>query len=175
MAKLYTSDPHFWHKNIIKYCPETRNFDSVEEMNSTILSNWNAKVKPDDEVYILGDVAFGKNFDFINKLNGRLFLTPGNHDHKLLKECSDKFEHIDKIMEVKDGDYRLILCHYRFYEWDGFYRDNVLHFHGHSHGAIPSTKKAIDIGMDNPLWNFQPVTLEEVLAVLPNLPDHPAL
>lgn len=175
MVQRYTADLHFWHNNIIKYCPETRNFSSVEEMNSAIINNWNAKVQPEDETYIIGDVVFGKNFDIINRLNGTIHLVSGNHDHKLLKEASDKFDKIDKIMEIKDGDHRLVLCHYRFYEWNGFYRDNVLHFHGHSHGAIPSTKKAIDVGLDNPLWNFQPVSLNEILEAIPNLPEHPAL
>jgi calcineurin-like phosphoesterase family protein len=29
----FTADLHFSHKNILKFCPNTRKFDSVERMN----------------------------------------------------------------------------------------------------------------------------------------------
>ena len=56
--KYYTSDIHFGHNKIIDF--EKRPFKSIEEMDNTIINNWNNKVKSTDEVYILGDFAFYK-------------------------------------------------------------------------------------------------------------------
>ena len=39
---FFTSDTHFWHENIIKFC--NRPFSSIEEMNDTIIENWNKVV-----------------------------------------------------------------------------------------------------------------------------------
>ena len=78
----FTSDTHFGHANIIKYCK--RPFNNVDEMNQTIINNWNTVVAPEDEVYHLGDLAFfNKNeklTEMISQLNGTKYLIIGNHD-----------------------------------------------------------------------------------------------
>jgi calcineurin-like phosphoesterase family protein len=44
-------------------------------------SRWNAKVKPDDTVYHLGDVVINrKHLHLVNRLNGKKRLIRGNHD-----------------------------------------------------------------------------------------------
>ena len=53
MNTRFTSDYHFKHANIIKYCH--RPFQNVEEMNETIITNHNARVLEDDMVFDLGD------------------------------------------------------------------------------------------------------------------------
>ena len=52
----YTSDLHLFHDNIIRLC--NRPYKNVYEMNDDIVERWNNKVKPDDDVYILGDMFF---------------------------------------------------------------------------------------------------------------------
>ena len=82
MSKIFiTSDTHFSHKNIIKYC--NRPFSSVEEMNSVLTDNWNSIVSKDDLVIHLGDFSFGRTIESIknhlDKLNGNKILILGNH------------------------------------------------------------------------------------------------
>lgn len=76
-----SSDTHWFHKNIIRYTG--RPFDSVQEMNETMIKRWNSKVKPDDLVIHLGDFALtdlNKLRWLKEQLNGQIFLILGNHD-----------------------------------------------------------------------------------------------
>lgn len=77
----FTSDTHFGHKNILEYEKEARPFETVEEMNETLISNWNDTVRPKDIVWHLGDFAFGRSHvELAGRLNGRKRLIMGNHD-----------------------------------------------------------------------------------------------
>ena len=78
-----TSDLHLNHVNVIKYEPISRPFETVEEMNETIINNWNSVVKEEDTVFILGDLCMGKNTEaaaLVNRLKGKKILVRGNHD-----------------------------------------------------------------------------------------------
>ena len=55
----FTSDTHFGHNNIIKFCK--RPWKTTEEMNEALIERWNSVVKPDDIVFHLGDFAFAAN------------------------------------------------------------------------------------------------------------------
>lgn len=86
----FISDTHFQHKNIAlvftdaKTGKRVRNFNSVQEMDETMIQNWNSVVKYGDIVYHLGDVFFGnaESADkILQRLNGEKKLIMGNHDH----------------------------------------------------------------------------------------------
>lgn len=80
MKIWFTSDHHFWHQNVIKYCG--RPFKDVQEMNEILIANWNSVVMPDDLVYYLGDfsMAFRPVEIYTRRLNGTKILIAGNHD-----------------------------------------------------------------------------------------------
>ena len=81
-----TSDLHFNHNR--EFIWKARGFNSVEEMNETIIERFNSVVQKNDTVYILGDCALGggssetlaANKKLIERLNGRLYIIRGNHD-----------------------------------------------------------------------------------------------
>ena len=82
MKVFVISDTHFNHANVIKYC--NRPFEDVEQMNETLIKNWNETVSNNDVVIHLGDVGFGKKEEIaaiIKRLNGRKILIKGNHDN----------------------------------------------------------------------------------------------
>ena len=86
MVERYViGDLHFGDPNIIHF--ENRPFLMVEEMNRTLIENWNGEVlSADDIVYVIGDF-----FDFthiseenaqkiLKQLRGHIILIAGNHD-----------------------------------------------------------------------------------------------
>jgi predicted phosphohydrolase len=79
LSYYVTSDTHFSHANIIRYC--NRPFSSVEEMNAAMIDNWNSEVSAGDVVLHLGDVGFGPaGLACIQQCRGRKILIRGNHD-----------------------------------------------------------------------------------------------
>lgn len=53
----FTSDNHFNHENVIRYC--NRPFSGVQDMNAAMIKNWNARVRPQDFIFCVGDFGFG--------------------------------------------------------------------------------------------------------------------
>lgn len=70
---FYISDTHFGHENIIKIC--NRPYQNIQEMNEDIIKRWNNKVKPEDNVYFLGDFTYKTSscdaIEVLKRLNGK--------------------------------------------------------------------------------------------------------
>lgn len=151
----FTSDTHFWHKNILKY---GRDFKTVEDMNNTLIQNWNVRVKNNDEVWFLGDFAFRNEYDTLQQLNGKKHLIVGNHDRKT--KLIAGWESVDYYKEISVDGRRIVLFHYPIASWNCAHH-GALHFHGHCHGNFKSLDTRIDVGVD--CWEYKPVTLNEIL------------
>ncbi len=85
MTTFWTSDPHFGHVRIIDLCG--RPFDSVTEMNDTIVSNFNERATEDDRIMLLGDACMGKldeSLKMIDAIRAKVVLVVGNHDRPSL-------------------------------------------------------------------------------------------
>lgn len=156
MKTYITSDLHFGHKNIMKFCPVTRaRYDNdVAYMNETMILEWNEVVDHDDTVYILGDVAFTSGSDagrIINRLHGSKILIEGNHDRKTLLDSTfrNAFAEVHKYLDINVGATKVVMFHYPIAEWDQMHRGSV-HFHGHLHGNTSGLEKfrCKDVGMD---------------------------
>jgi calcineurin-like phosphoesterase family protein len=167
MKYFYSSDHHFDHRNIVRLC--NRPFETLEDMQQTMIDNWNSVVGQNDRVYILGDFAFSqKTFEIIvPKLKGYKTFIKGNHDRKALKKCKfDVTQYVsildDSIHNVMDNNRKVILCHYPLYEWEDSYKGSI-HLFGHCHSNIGVNPRnnAYDVGVD--CWNFTPKTLDEIV------------
>ena len=170
---FFTSDHHFFHTNIIKF--SNRPFADVDEMNQVMIERWNEKVKPDDEVYYLGDFALTKDkeavADVLDQLNGTKYLICGNHEGpalsnpKKFKWIKDYFELKVKDPDVKNGVQRIILFHYAMRVWRSDFR-GTWHLYGHSHGNLPDKedKLCFDVGVDN--HDFYPLSYQEVKDIM---------
>lgn len=146
MKTWITSDLHFGHTNIMKFCPENRgHFKDVTHMNEEMIRMWNEQVKADDTVYILGDVAFCSASDaakIMHRLNGVKILVEGNHDRKALKDESFRscFAEIHKYLDINYDGTKVVMFHYPIMEWDQMHRGAV-HFYGHLHQNASGLEK----------------------------------
>ena len=139
MIDYITSDLHLGHENIIEYC--NRPFDSLEEMNQTLITNWNQTISPSDKVLFLGDLAMAPKEQAINyfrQLNGNITFIRGNHDGDNLDETIQVFE----TVTFKNKGIRYICSHYpKFPPTENHLTYNL---HGHTHNNETD---------DYPFWN----------------------
>ena len=171
----FTSDTHFGHENIIRYC--NRPFRNAEEMNAELIRRWRETVPEDGIVFHLGDFAHGNARlwnDILSALTGRKYLILGNHDMKALRQgYMGRFEHVAQQMTIRVGGQAIVLNHNPFLCYGGSYRD-VWQLFGHVHSG-PASHTGLDhprlkilfplqydVGVDNN--DFRPISFAEVKA-----------
>lgn len=111
---FFTSDTHFFHDRIISHA--NRPFANVDEMNATLIRNWNKVVPRDGIVFHLGDFCMGTVAQWnsiLDQLKGKIFLVAGNHDIALINSpVMKRFEGVDCEMDIVVGGQKLILNHF---------------------------------------------------------------
>lgn len=163
MRTYFTSDTHFGHAGMMSpRMNRPRSFPSVEAMNEAMLQFWNNRVRPGDEIYHLGDFAYGASAamcrETFSRLNGRKHLILGNHDAARTTSLP-WYSQQQMAAPVVEG-VRIVLCHYALRTWEGLHR-GAIHAYGHSHGSLPGTARSLDVGVDD--WGFRVVTMSEIL------------
>ena len=173
---FFTSDLHFSHANIIKYCD--RPFYSAGEMDAAMIANWNNVVGEEDIVFILGDFCFGSTqtwLHFLRRLNGKKYLTQGNHDKGIpVTELVFVYPLMNLWIkgddEISDGQ-RITCCHYPMLSWYQSHRGSW-QLYGHVHGRLSNknvkessiTPNQLDVGVD--VHNFTPISYEQVKTII---------
>lgn len=111
-----TSDWHFGHDR--EFIWKARDFASVEDMNEHIIAAHNTMVKPDDDVYVLGDLMLGdstKGIECIKRMNGKLHIVRGNHDTdnrwKMYSELPNVVE-MDNAIYFKYKKHHFYMSHF---------------------------------------------------------------
>jgi calcineurin-like phosphoesterase family protein len=167
MTVYLSADSHFSHTNILKFC--NRPFANIDEMNSALVTNWNAVVTDDDSVWHLGDFCWHGSEHFFHRLNGKKHLIIGNHDGRktltLPWASQPRDYHEMKLIDGEGISHELVLSHYPFEEWNRYYKGSI-HLYGHVHARKLNdcSKPRFDVGVDN--CNFAPITLDQILARL---------
>lgn len=166
MSYFFSADEHYNHRNIIKYC--NRPFDTVEEMDETMINNHNSVVGKNDTVIHAGDFTLLKHKriiyeKYINRLNGTHVFLKGSHDYWLPWHKSQQ------VWEKQIGKHYIVVCHYAMRVWHKSHYNSFM-LYGHSHGNLPTQGKQYDVGVDNN--NFYPVSLDQVIDVMNTKPDN---
>lgn len=193
MTTWFTADTHFGHENIIKFC--NRPFSNVEEMNQTIIKNFNSVIDPKDLLVILGDVCMGnirESLALIPKINGHKVLVPGNHDRVwsgYQQSAPKKIEMLTLYNEnglsiwpesafriSTDGSHSYLICHFP-YEGDSQEIERYQQWrpsrsrHPNTwliHGHVHNSWKVKDrqINVGVDVWDFLPVHEDTITEII---------
>ena len=94
MSKVFfIADLHLGHLNMAK----KRGFETAEEHDEHIISQWNKKVSKRDVVWILGDVTMesSKSYPLLNRMNGLKRVILGNHD--MAKDIPELLNYVHSV------------------------------------------------------------------------------
>ncbi len=139
----FIADTHFFDRKIIGY--DRRPFANVEEMNETMIRNWNNTVTDSDTVYLVGDYSYGFGADIVStaqRLKGKKILIRGNHDNDVNLKYS--FVAIYDYLEVKLPEGLIILSHYPLSSFKDMQKGGTIHIYGHVHNSAEA-KVADDV------------------------------
>ncbi len=169
----FTSDLHLGHEKVLSW---RKGFNSVDEMDERLISNWNSRVHRNDFVIITGDLIYKSKRpaeEYLSELKGRKILVKGNHDGYWLKastesRLSEYFEGIYDLYSINRNGVKLRFCHFPMISWEGARHGSIL-ICGHIHdqkgnfeaemfGKVPN---AFNAGVD--INGFVPVTLIELV------------
>ena len=143
--RRYIADMHF-DDDIVNKLMDKRGFETVDEMNEYMISQWNSVVQKRDEVVILGDFIMSKDVkrakEIILRLHGKKFMVLGNHDHVLRKTAFDRtlFQKMSDYMELHDNNRRVVCSHYPIMCYNRQYdlvngKAHSYMLHGHIHAT----------------------------------------
>lgn len=184
MSDIYfTSDLHIGHKHVASI----RGFDTAEHIDFGIYetgpdtdahdewlaANWDATVRPQDQVFVLGDISINGGqhaLDWIASRPGTKHLISGNHDPvhpghrtaaKKLPHWGQYFETIQPFMRRKLMGTNILLSHFPYASFgDGEGREGSrfdqyrlpdmgeLLLHGHTHGTERDHDSMFHVGVD---------------------------
>ena len=188
---FFTSDTHYAHSNICSATTKwegasnmTREFNSLDHMNATLVNNINNKVGEDDILIHLGDWSFG-GFEKVQEFRDRIVcknihLVLGNHDHHIERNkegVQDLFSSVQQYLRLEVrrpvsksmmDRYTFVCMQYPIASWHDM-NQGVIHLHGHVH--LPphlriAEGKAMDVGVDGN--GLEPISLNEVLSIMKN-------
>jgi len=195
----FTSDTHYNHRNICRGTSawkemepgnshqNTRDFESLDKMNYTLIKGINDNVKLDDELWHVGDWSFG-GFDSILQFRSQLVcqnihLVYGNHDHHIENNkngIQGAFKSVQYYKELSLEGQKIILLHYAMRVWNHSHKGSY-HCYGHSHSTLEHSPngKSFDVGVDNAyklFGEYRPFSFKEVQSILSkrntNFVDH---
>lgn len=191
--EFFISDEHYNHIKIIEL--SKRPFESVEEMNETLVNNHNSVVSNDDIVYHGGDICMGiirESIKIIPQLNGTQVLIAGNHDNCFNKTEKSKWikiyldsgiSEIHQVLVLEGDQYKEVggkirIQHFPIKEalkqdndkYDIRYMSHRLSSDGNLHlsGHTHSKEKIAgykNIHIGSDAWNFTPISLDQIISL----------
>lgn len=195
-AIWFTSDLHIGHRK----CAELRGFgDDTEAHDAALAERWDAVVRPEDQVWVLGDVIGRRGheaagLDWVFARPGVKHLIAGNHcpvhpmhsqAYKVLPHWLTVFATVQQSAVRKIAGERVLLSHFPYQnDPDGDHTSVLRHnewrpvdvggwlLHGHTHSTVAQRGRQLHVGVD--AHGLAPVSLswveERIRAGIPPVP-----
>lgn len=170
---FFTADWHLKHKMILSHCPDRKErFGAIDKMANAFIQYHNEVVKPEDEVWHVGDFCWARADQHhfyqttMEKLNGTHHLVLGNHDYcKPFYYVDIGFTSVHTANMIRIGKHKVVMAHDPTV-WNVVKNQGVIVICGHIHlmfKALPK-QKIINCGVD--AWNYRPIQFEQGLELL---------
>ena len=158
MAKLYLcADLHMGHNNITKY---RQGFSSAEEHHNIIFDNVASTVGKRDTLWLLGDIAFTKEWLFkVNEIRcHRKVLILGNHDQSRgisIKDISQVYDDVFALVSHRNYWFSHAPIH------ESEIRNRKACIHGHIHNELINDTRYVNVSIEH--TDYKPITFQEAI------------
>ena len=173
-----SSDYHFNHDK--QFIWKARGFESVEEMNETIVKKNNECVAPEDTLIICGDLMLGgadkleEGLALLNRMNGRKLVIAGNHETINRREAYHRFG--IPVLDAYAFTYRkyhFYASHYQtlcsnYDDGDKPLRARIINLCGHTHTTDPfaDMSKGLIYHVECDAHNCYPISIDKIIEEL---------
>lgn len=189
----FVSDLHLGHRKVA----DLRGFgEDTAAHDAWLAEQWDATVRPDDAVWVLGDLTLGPTayaLEWIRQRPGRKEFITGNHDevhpmhrdaHKHQAEWMVVFASVQMAARRKIAGHNVLLSHFpyasdgdgegrskpfegRYNQWRLSDDEDLPLIHGHTHSTVRAHGRMLHVGVD--AWAGRPVPLSVVVDWLADL------
>ena len=161
----FTSNQQFGRPSAIR--DFARPFETVEEMNQSLINLWNSTVKLDDIVYVLGNFAWDPTTaeDVIKKLNGTIIFVQGEHDNAIVDLTKRKvMPHHAALIEplFSSSTDKISLSYWPLHEWPGKSK-GYYHFFGYPNKKYKTDHKKRMVNVSCDFWSYKPKSLDSIM------------
>tara|TARA_Y100000389_G_C17463718_1_gene523755 strand:+ start:442 stop:987 length:546 start_codon:yes stop_codon:yes gene_type:complete len=161
-----TSDTFFGREGIINKAK--RPFKNIDEMNETLVNNWNSVVTDDDTVYHLGNFAWNPIVanDILPRLNGKIIFMLGEYDNAII-DIHEYYGDVEVVHDqiLREPGLKSVFCHWPLESWAGKQK-GIFHFHGNTLTRLKtdlSLMNRVNVCTDN--WSFTPQRMCDLYSV----------
>lgn len=173
MKIFFTGNLQFGRPSAIKHFK--RPFHDVEQMNQTLLNNWNNVVGEEDIVYVLGNFAWDPTTaeEMLTSLNGVIVVVPGEIDEPL-EELEDKemmpdgCALIEPIFTAEEDN--LTVSYWPLAEWPNK-SGGAYSFFGFPSAKYKTDHKKRVVNVACDFWGYKPQSLDSIMALFKDIEE----
>ena len=156
----FISDTHIGQQRTLDL--SKRPYNNLEEMDYTIVSNWNSLIYSQDTVNHLGDFGEPKYIKYLTGKNINLLV--GNYDNDDFINQLKLYDTEDRVNIIKEKRFHytsdLVLIHEPENKYEHNDYPNCFYLYGHVHQLSKVKRNGLNVGVD--CHNFKPIDLSTI-------------